>query len=44
MISVTVPVYNEADTLPTLVERVTGVLNTLGRPWELIFVTDGATD
>ena len=44
MISVTVPVYNEADTLPTLVERVTGVLNTLGRPWEMIFVNDGSSD
>jgi glycosyltransferase involved in cell wall biosynthesis len=44
MISVTVPVYNEAESLPILVERVTGVLGQIGRPWELIFINDGSQD
>ncbi len=44
MISVTVPVYNEAESLPTLAGRVTGVLKETGQPWELIFVNDGSHD
>ena len=44
MISVTVPVYNEADSLPILAERVTSVLGKLGQPWELIFINDGSHD
>jgi glycosyltransferase involved in cell wall biosynthesis len=44
MISVTVPVFNEAESLPILVERVTGVLGQIGRPWELILINDGSND
>ena len=44
MISVTVPVYNEAEALPVLAERVTAVLEKLGKPWELIFINDGSHD
>jgi glycosyltransferase involved in cell wall biosynthesis len=44
MISVTVPVYNEADSLPELAERVTAVLSQIGKPWELIFINDGSND
>jgi glycosyltransferase involved in cell wall biosynthesis len=44
MISVTVPVYNEAESLPILAERVTAVLGEIGRPWELIFINDGSHD
>jgi glycosyltransferase involved in cell wall biosynthesis len=44
MISVTVPVYNEAEALPILAERVTTVLEQLGKPWELIFINDGSLD
>jgi glycosyltransferase involved in cell wall biosynthesis len=44
MISVTVPVYNEAESVPILAERVTNVLSELGEPWELIFVDDGSHD
>lgn len=43
-ISVVVPIYNEYDSLPTLVEAVTAVLTPLGRPWELICIDDGSTD
>jgi glycosyltransferase involved in cell wall biosynthesis len=44
MISVTVPVYNEAEALPVLAERVTAVMGQMGRPWELIFINDGSQD
>jgi glycosyltransferase involved in cell wall biosynthesis len=44
MISVTVPVYNEAESLPELAERVTAVLSQIGKPWELIFINDGSND
>ena len=44
MISVTIPIYNEAENIPTLVARVTESLSGQGRPWELILVDDGSTD
>lgn len=44
MISITIPVYNEEHSIPTLVEKITTVCNTLGRPWELILVNDGSHD
>jgi glycosyltransferase involved in cell wall biosynthesis len=44
MISVTVPVFNEVESIVLLHERVSPVLRSLGRPWELIFVNDGSTD
>ena len=44
MISVTIPIYNEASSIPTLIARVTESLSGLARPWELILVNDGSTD
>src|SRR6476469_9454960 len=44
MISVTVPICNEAGSLPTLCERIRETLESVGRPWELILVNDGSTD
>jgi glycosyltransferase involved in cell wall biosynthesis len=44
MISVTVPIFNEIDSILPLHQRVAVVLNQLGRPWELILVNDGSTD
>ena len=44
MISVTIPIYNEEDSLLHLHVRVTKVLRELNRPWELILVNDGSTD
>jgi dolichol-phosphate mannosyltransferase len=38
------PVYNEAQTLPLFVERVTQVMDQLKQPWELLLVDDGSTD
>ena len=44
MISITVPVFNEAESLLTLHARIREVMVALGRPWELIFVNDGSND
>jgi glycosyltransferase involved in cell wall biosynthesis len=43
-VSVVVPAFNEAESLPELVERVRGVLAETGRSWELVVVDDGSTD
>lgn len=44
MISITVPIYNEKDTLTLLHDKIRDVMLRLGRPWELIFVNDGSHD
>lgn len=43
-ISVTVPVFNEAGNLRQLCEQLIPVLDSLRRPWEVIFVNDGSSD
>jgi len=43
-ISVVVPVYNAADTLDALAERLAEVLPSLGDAYELILVNDGSHD
>ena len=43
-LSVVIPVYNEEANLPALFERLTQVLDTLARPFEIIFVNDGSKD
>ncbi|HSS49546.1 MAG TPA: glycosyltransferase family 2 protein [Thermoanaerobaculia bacterium] len=43
-ISVVVPVFNEEENLPLLAAELQGVLRSLGRPYEAIFVDDGSTD
>jgi glycosyltransferase involved in cell wall biosynthesis len=43
-LSVIIPLYNEADTVPFLVERLTDALDRLGRTWEVVVVDDGSTD
>ncbi len=42
--SIVIPVYNEAEVLPTLYHRLTQVMEGLGEPYEVIFVNDGSTD
>jgi glycosyltransferase involved in cell wall biosynthesis len=42
--SVIVPVYNEAETLRPLCERLQKVLSELGKEFEVIFVDDGSSD
>ena len=44
MISVTIPICNEAGNIPELHTRVSKALEGVGRPWELILVNDGSTD
>lgn len=43
-LSVVVPVYNEEDVLPLLVERLRPVLDGLETPYEVVAVDDGSTD
>ena len=43
-VSVVVPVYRSAQTLPQLVERLQTVLSGLSRPWEVVFVNDASPD
>ena len=43
-VSVVIPVYNEKDNLPELLERTLKACRGLGRPWELVFVDDGSRD
>ena len=43
-LSVVAPVYNERETLPELLERLTAALNGMDRSYEIIFVDDGSTD
>ena len=42
--SIVAPIYNELDNLPELYRRVTEVMDTMHKPWELILVDDGSTD
>jgi glycosyltransferase involved in cell wall biosynthesis len=44
MISITVPVYNERESLPHLMPALRTVLDRIGRPWEVILVNDGSSD
>ncbi len=43
-VSVVVPVFNEAASIPELVPRLTAAMEALARPYELIFVDDGSRD
>jgi glycosyltransferase involved in cell wall biosynthesis len=43
-LSVIVPVFNEAESLPKLLEALTAVLTGLPYPYEIILVNDGSTD
>lgn len=43
-ISVLVPALNEEESLDELNERLTKVLSSMDRSWEIIYVNDGSTD
>lgn len=43
-VTVVVPVYNSATTLPILVERLIGILSTTSTAFEIVFVNDGSQD
>lgn len=38
------PVYNEAESLPVLYQRVKEVMEPTGEPWELMLIDDGSND
>jgi glycosyltransferase involved in cell wall biosynthesis len=42
--SVVVPLYNEAQVVGELYERLTGTMSATGRSYELVFVDDGSED
>jgi dolichol-phosphate mannosyltransferase len=44
VLSVVIPVYNEAASLVSLTEEVTDALLGLSGPWEIVFVDDGSSD
>ena len=43
-ISVVVPIYNEHESIPLLVEKIAGVAQLMEVSYELICVDDGSTD
>ena len=42
--SVVVPFYNEQESIPPLYMKITEVMDSIGEPYELIFVDDGSRD
>lgn len=44
LVSVTVPIFNEAGNIPELYARIRDALDRLGRKWELLLINDGSTD
>ncbi len=44
LVSVVIPMYNEEDVLPLLVERLRPILDGLGCGYEVVAVDDGSTD
>lgn len=43
-LSLVIPVFNEEENLPELIERVTRVGRDMGRPYEIVLVNDGSRD
>lgn len=43
-VSIAIPVFNEEEILPVLLPRLLPVLESLGRPFEVLFVDDGSRD
>jgi glycosyltransferase involved in cell wall biosynthesis len=43
-IAVVVPAFNEAESLPELVDRIDEAITRMGRTWEVWVVDDGSTD
>jgi len=43
-LSIIIPIYNEADNIQALYNRLSGVLAPLNRSYELIFINDGSRD
>ncbi|MCJ7738036.1 MAG: glycosyltransferase family 2 protein [Anaerolineae bacterium] len=43
-LSVVLPVYNEAESLPAVIPEISGVLKEIGRAYEIVAVDDGSSD
>lgn len=43
-LSVIIPIYNEEGNIPTLVDRLKGVVDSMGLSYEFIFINDGSKD
>ncbi|AJI96273.1 undecaprenyl-phosphate 4-deoxy-4-formamido-L-arabinose transferase [Yersinia ruckeri] len=43
-VSIVIPVYNEQESLPTLLERTKAACQKLSQPYEIIMVDDGSSD
>ena len=43
-LSIVVPLYNEAESLPSLMDQLLAALRPLGRSFELVLVDDGSSD
>jgi glycosyltransferase involved in cell wall biosynthesis len=44
MLSIVLPVYNEAGSLPSLIPELTAVLGQMGHSYEIVAVDDGSSD
>jgi len=44
MLSITIPIYNEAGSIGLLYDKVRKAMEQHGQPWELVLVNDGSTD
>ena len=44
LVSLVIPVYNEETSLDPFIESATRVMQSLGLPFELLFVDDGSSD
>ncbi len=44
MISVVVPIYQEESIIPRLHEELVGAMESVGEPWDVIYVDDGSRD
>ena len=43
-VSVIIPVFNEADSLPLLHQALHNALDNNPKPWEVVYVDDGSND
>ncbi len=43
-VSVVIPIFNEEENIPPLLEKLEAALTPLGKPFEVIMVDDGSTD
>ncbi|MDH4099847.1 MAG: glycosyltransferase family 2 protein [Nitrospirota bacterium] len=43
-LSVVLPIYNEEESIPVLLSRITAALDPVGKPYEIVCVNDGSSD